>query len=78
RYKETENKKRNDNEGEVQQLTSQQANKKVKTKLLKRKSPLVPPINGMVDPYILQRFFDQPANIMNGQLIAMNLKFGQA
>ncbi|CAI2194951.1 15322_t:CDS:2, partial [Funneliformis geosporum] len=56
----------------------QQANKKVKTKLLKRKSSLVLPINGMVDPYIPQRFFDQPANITNGQLIVMNLKFRQA
>ncbi|CAI2180686.1 3748_t:CDS:2, partial [Funneliformis geosporum] len=32
----------------------------------------------MVDPYTLQRFFDQHANITNCQLIAMNPKFGQA
>ena len=62
----------------VQQLTSQQTDKKVKAKPLKRKSPLVSPINGMIDPYTPQRFFDQPTNITNSQLIVMNLKFRQA
>ena len=31
----------------------------------------------MVDPYSPQQFFDQPANITNGQLLAMNPKFTQ-
>ena len=30
----------------------------------------------MVEPYTPQQFFDQPANITNGQLLAMNPKFG--
>jgi len=31
----------------------------------------------MVSPYTPQQFFDQPANITNGQLLAINPKFGQ-
>ena len=36
----------------------------------------VAPINKMVEPYTPQQFFDQKADITNGQLLAMNLKFG--
>ena len=42
----------------------------------KKKPPTVAPINKMVNPYTPQQFFDQPANITNGQLLAMNPKFG--
>jgi hypothetical protein len=41
-------------------------------KLVKKNSLVVAPINKMVKPYTMQQFFDQPANIMNGQLLAMN------
>ena len=30
----------------------------------------------MVEPYTPQQFFDQKADITNGQLLAMNPKFG--
>ena len=42
----------------------------------KKKTPAVAPIHKMVSPYTPQQFFDQPANITNGQLLAMNPKFG--
>lgn len=45
-------------------------------KTSKKKPPTVAPINKMVSPYTPQQFFDQPANITNGQLLAMNPKFG--
>ena len=45
-------------------------------KNVKKKPPTTAPINKMVDPYTPQQFFDQPANITNGQLLAMNPKFG--
>ena len=43
---------------------------------VKRKPAAVAPINKMVDPYTPQQFFDQKADITNGQLLAMNPKFG--
>ncbi|CAB4424286.1 unnamed protein product [Rhizophagus irregularis] len=42
----------------------------------KKKSTTTAPINKMVELYTPQQFFDQVANITNGQLLAMNLKFG--
>ncbi|EXX59955.1 gag-pol fusion protein [Rhizophagus irregularis DAOM 197198w] len=50
--------------------------KKATTRIVKKKSPIVAPVNKMVEPYTLQQFFDQPANITNGQLLALNPKFG--
>ncbi|CAB5181335.1 unnamed protein product [Rhizophagus irregularis] len=45
-------------------------------KVVKKKSAAVAPIYKMVEPYTPQQFFDQKANITNGQLLAMNPKFG--
>jgi hypothetical protein len=42
----------------------------------KKKLVTVAPINKMVEPYTPQQFFDQKADITNGQLLAMNPKFG--
>ena len=50
--------------------------KKTVQRNVKRKPPTVAPVSKMVDPYTPQQFFDQPANITNGQLLAMNPKFG--
>ena len=50
--------------------------KRIVPKGIKRKPPAVAPINKMVDPYTPQQFFDQKADITNGQLLAMNPKFG--
>src|SRR5687768_15794138 len=41
----------------------------------RRKPPAVPPVVNMVEPYTTQQFFDTPANITNGQLLALNQKF---
>ena len=49
---------------------------KAKQTKQKKKPPTLAPINKMVKPYTPQQFFDQPANITNGQLLAMNPKFG--
>jgi hypothetical protein len=43
---------------------------------VKKKPATVAPINKMVEPYTPQQFFDQKADITNGQLLAMNPKFG--
>ena len=45
-------------------------------KVVKKKSAAVAPIYKMVEPYTPQQFFDQKADITNGQLLAMNPKFG--
>lgn len=50
--------------------------KRIVQKIVKKKSPAAAPVNKMVEPYTTQQFFDQPANITNGQLLAMNPKFG--
>ena len=42
----------------------------------KKKPATIAPIFKMVEPYTLQQFFDQKADITNGQLLAMNPKFG--
>jgi hypothetical protein len=44
--------------------------------VIKKKLAAVAPVNKMVKLYTTQQFFDQPANITNGQLLAMNPKFG--
>ncbi|RGB33397.1 hypothetical protein C1646_761753 [Rhizophagus diaphanus] len=44
-------------------------------KVAKKKSAAVAPIYKMVEPYMPQQFFDQKADITNGQLLAMNPKF---
>jgi len=51
---------------------------KQKGKAIKRKPAAMPPVNQMITPYTPQQFFDQPANITNGQLLAMNPKFSRA
>lgn len=48
-----------------------------KTPAKKKKNTAVAPVVKMVNPYSTQQFFDQPANITNGQLLAMNPKFAQ-
>jgi Reverse transcriptase (RNA-dependent DNA polymerase)/Retroviral aspartyl protease len=50
--------------------------KKTIPKNVKKKPPAVAPVNKMVNPYTSQQFFDQQANITNGQLLTMNPKFG--
>src|SRR5829696_2329476 len=51
--------------------------KKVETKKTAQKKPAaVAPIHKMVMPYTMQQFFDQKADISNGQLLAMVPKFG--
>jgi hypothetical protein len=50
--------------------------KKTTQKPVKKKPPVVAPIYKMVEPYTPQQFFDQKADITNGQLLAMNPKFG--
>src|SRR5215216_4655921 len=40
----------------------------------KKKPPPIPPVVNMVDPYTPQQFFDQPAHISIGQLLAGNQK----
>jgi hypothetical protein len=50
--------------------------KKTTQKPVKKKPPVVTPIYKMVKPYTPQQFFDQKVNITNGQLLAMNPKFG--
>ncbi|GET04037.1 hypothetical protein GLOIN_2v1448689 [Rhizophagus clarus] len=61
----------------VKQPTRTTETKKVKPKkIIKRKPAAVAPIYKMVEPYTLQQFFDQKADITNGQLLAMNPKFG--
>ncbi|GBC47626.2 hypothetical protein GLOIN_2v1869520 [Rhizophagus irregularis DAOM 181602=DAOM 197198] len=44
-------------------------------KVVKKKSAAVAPIYKMIEPYTPQQFFDQKADITNGQLLAMNPKF---
>ncbi|CAI2186617.1 14252_t:CDS:1 [Funneliformis geosporum] len=81
-YDQNENdieKKENDVEL-IQQLTNQRKDNKnvlikTKSKTVKRKNPLIPPINNMVNLYTPQQFFDQPANITNRQLITIIPKF---
>jgi hypothetical protein len=43
----------------------------------KKKTPAIALVEKMVSPYTPQQFFDQPADITNGQLLAMNPKFRQ-
>ena len=50
--------------------------KKTAQKNIKRKPAAVAPINKMVEPYTTQQFFNQKADITNGQLLAMVPKFG--
>jgi hypothetical protein len=50
--------------------------KKTTQKPVKKKPPVVAPIYKMVELYTPQQFFDQKADITNGQLLAMNPKFG--
>uniref|UniRef100_U9T3I6 Peptidase A9 domain-containing protein n=1 Tax=Rhizophagus irregularis (strain DAOM 181602 / DAOM 197198 / MUCL 43194) TaxID=747089 RepID=U9T3I6_RHIID len=50
--------------------------KRIVQKGTKKKLVTVAPINKMVEPYTPQQFFDQKADITNGQLLAMNPKFG--
>ncbi|GES86520.1 zinc knuckle protein [Rhizophagus clarus] len=61
----------------VKQPTRTTKTKKVEPKkIIKKKPAVVAPIYKMVEPYTLQQFFDQKADITNGQLLAMNPKFG--
>ena len=39
------------------------------------KLPAIPPVVNMIKPYTTQQFFDTPASITNGQLLALNQKF---
>ncbi|PKB97156.1 hypothetical protein RhiirA5_384858, partial [Rhizophagus irregularis] len=50
--------------------------KRIVQKGTKKKLVTVAPINKMVELYTPQQFFDQKADITNGQLLAMNPKFG--
>ena len=50
--------------------------KKTAQKNTKKKPAAVAPIHKMVVPYTTQQFFDQKADISNGQLLAMVPKFG--
>ncbi|EXX66919.1 hypothetical protein GLOIN_2v1869520 [Rhizophagus irregularis DAOM 181602=DAOM 197198] len=59
-----------------QPVKTAEPRKTVLQKNTKKKSTTTAPINKMVEPYTLQQFFDQVANITNGQLLAMNPKFG--
>ena len=49
----------------------------IKKKLVpkKKRTPTVAPVVKMVESYTVQQFFDQQADITNGQLLAMNPKF---
>ncbi|GES72789.1 retroviral-like aspartic protease 1 [Rhizophagus clarus] len=61
----------------VKQPTRTTEAKKVEPKkIIKKKPAAVAPIYKMVEPYTPQQFFDQKADITNGQLLAMNPKFG--
>lgn len=59
----------------IKNLVKSATNKNQKAKTTRRKNPAVAPVQHMVPPYTPQQFFDQPANITNGQLLAMNPKF---
>ena len=63
--------------GKIRQVTRTGLTKKVEPKKnVKKKPAAVAPIQKMVEPYTPQQFFDQKADITNGQLLAMNPKFG--
>ncbi|CAB5364533.1 unnamed protein product [Rhizophagus irregularis] len=65
------------NSGKAKQpIRSTEAKKVELKKAVKKKPAVVAPIYKMVEPYTPQQFFDQKADITNGQLLAMNPKFG--
>ncbi|CAB5352143.1 unnamed protein product [Rhizophagus irregularis] len=65
------------NSGKAKQPIRSTETKKVELKkAVKKKPAVVAPIYKMVEPYTPQQFFDQKADITNGQLLAMNPKFG--
>ncbi|PKY22128.1 hypothetical protein RhiirB3_435955, partial [Rhizophagus irregularis] len=59
-----------------QPIKTAEPRRTVLQKNTKKKPTTTAPINKMVEPYTPQQFFDQVANITNGQLLAMNPKFG--
>ncbi|PKB95328.1 hypothetical protein RhiirA5_436915 [Rhizophagus irregularis] len=64
------------NSGKAKQpIRSTEAKKVELKKAVKKKPAVVAPIYKMVEPYTPQQFFDQKADITNGQLLAMNPKF---
>ena len=67
-----------DEEDVIKEKENQQRNVVIKRTTKpkgRRKPPAVPPVVNMVKPYITQQFFDTPASITNGQLLALNQKF---
>lgn len=60
----------------ISRIRTAETKKAEPKKTIKKKPVAVAPVCKMVDPYTPQQFFDQKADITNGQLLAMNPKFG--
>jgi hypothetical protein len=48
---------------------------KTQKKVTRKRNTAIAPVQNMTPPYTTQQFFDTPAQITNGQLLAMNPKF---
>ena len=48
---------------------------KTQKKVVRKRNTAIAPVQNMTPPFTTQQFFDTPAHITNGQLLAMNPKF---